>query len=405
MPSPTTLRIARQPIFDRHGRVFGYELLYRDGRVDGAMHVDALTRTNGSVEALFEIGLGRLVGKSKAFLNVDLTAIDFPIFDAVNTDQIVLEILESTEPTEENLDRIRMFKEKGFALALDDYAFQPELAPILPMVDIVKLECAQLDPEADRIRICTLAAKKRVLAEKLEDNASYRLYRDMGCEFFQGFYFARPKLVEGTSVSSNKTALVTLLARLNDPNVSLNEIEQIVASDVSFTYKLLKVIQSASAGLDSRVRTVRDAILYLGLRPTASLASLYLASSSQENPEELFALALTRGRMCEELARRNGLAEPETYFSVGLLSVLDAFLGRPMDEIVEKLPLTEDIREALLHPMEAELFGGALRCTMAFERGDFAEADRLGFGQDMAQEAYTTGVEWAEATRDALLAA
>ncbi len=405
MPQATTLRIARQPIFDRSGRVYGYELLYRDGVRDGADHVDAQTRSDGSVEALLEIGFQKLVGQAKAFLNIDFEVINCPIFDAVSPEHLVLEILETTEPTEENLQRVRAFKDRGFGLALDDYAFQPHLAPFLPLSDIVKLECALLDVEKDRMRICQLAAKKRVLAEKLEDNATYRQYRDMGCDLFQGFYFAKPRLVQGSTIASNKTTLITLLTRLNDENISLSEIESIVASDVSFTYKLLKVIHSASVGMNSNVKTVREAILYLGLRPTASLASLYLASASQDNPEELFALALTRGRMCEELARRNGLPEPETYFSVGLLSVLDAFLNRPMDEILDSLPLAEEVRQALLAPADDKGPGGALKCTMAFERGDFEAADRIGFGQSTAQEAYTTGIEWAEATRDLLMAA
>jgi c-di-GMP phosphodiesterase len=405
MPHATTLRIARQPIFDRNGSVFGYELLYRDGVVEGAGHVDAQTRTTGSVEALIEIGIERLVGKSKAFLNVDFDVIDCPIFEAVSPDQLVLEVLESTEPTEVNLQAVRHLKERGYMIALDDYCFQPHLAEFLPLADIVKLECSALDPEADRLRICKLAAKKKVLAEKVEDNETYRTYRDMGCQLFQGYFFAKPRTMEGSTISSNKASLLMLLTKLNDANVTLAEIESIVASDVSFTYKLLKIIHSASAGLDSRVKTVREAILYLGLRPTASLASLYLASASKENPEELFALALARGRMCEELARKAGLPEAEAYFSVGLLSVLDAFLNRPMAEIVDSLPLTEEMQKALTDPSAEKDLGGALRCAMAFEKGEFDEADRIGFGQEAAQEAYNTGVEWAEATRDSLWAA
>src|SRR5687767_7184932 len=167
--------MARQPIFDRSGKVEGFELLYREGQSAESAGDDGFIRTARSIEALFELGLERLVGDVKAYLNVDFSFMDFPVLDIFPADRVVLEVLETTPPTNENLDRARILVANGFTLALDDYAFQPSFEPFLQYAKIVKLECPALDPGKDGPRIRRLiGAGKIVLAEKLEEVAMYK---------------------------------------------------------------------------------------------------------------------------------------------------------------------------------------------------------------------------------------
>lgn len=391
--------MARQPIFDRRGRVAGYELLYRGGDHGDASGADALERTGRSMEALVELGLERLVGDALAFLNIDFDFIDCPLFDALPSERLVLEILEDTEPTELNLERVRNLKLRGYVMALDDYAFQPHLEPFLEHAHIVKLECSALDPVADAARIRRLMINgKCVLAEKVEEPQTYELYKALGCQMFQGFFFARPSLVQGSTVASNRAALMTFLAKIHDENISLKEIEQIVSADVTFTYKLLKLVHSAQVAAPSNVQTVAQAILFLGLRSTAAVASVLALSAIDDRPSELLVHSLVRAKMCEELARQEGMPEPETFFTLGLLSLLDAFLNRSMEEILETLPLSGPLTEALLGLEGSNAMIRTLKCVKAYQIGDFEGARRHGFDPEATADAYETSVRWADNT-------
>lgn len=395
--------MARQPIFDRAGRVAGYELLYRGGELEAGATGEADERTVRSMEALVELGLERLVGDSIAFLNIDFDFIDCPLFDALPSERIVLEILEDTQPTEANLDRVRNLKMRGFVLAIDDYAFQPHLDPFLEFAQIVKLECSSLDPQADGARIRRLMVNgKKVLAEKVEEMEVFEAYKGLGCQLFQGYFFARPSLVEGSAIASNRAALLTFMARIHDEDVSLREIEQIVSSDVSFTYKLLKLVQSAQVAAPPSVKTVGQAILFLGLRSTAAIASVLALSAVSDRPSELLVHSLVRAKMCEELAREAGFAEPESYFTLGLLSVLDAFLNRPMDQILSSLPLAERLKSALLDRDPSCPMGRALKCAKDYEMGRFDHAERFGFPVAAMASAYEYSVRWADETHATL---
>lgn len=381
----------------------GYELLYRSGAYEDASGSTADERTARSMEALLELGLERLVGDSLAFLNVDFDFIDCPLFDALPSERLVLEILEDTEPTDANIDRVKNLRMRGYVLAIDDYAFQPHLEPFLEHVQIVKLECAQLNPAKDGARIRRLMIDgKTVLAEKVEEPSTFEIYKALGCKLFQGFFFARPSLVEGSTVASNRAALLTFLTRIHDENISLKEIEQIVSSDISFTYKLLKLVHSAQIAAPTNVQTVAQAILFLGLRSTAAVASVLALSAVDDRPSELLVHSMVRAKMCEELARKAGRPEPETYFTLGLLSLLDAFLNRPMEKVLETLPLAEHIKEALVSPAGEDPMGLTLRCVKSYETGDFQAARQCGFEAHDTAEAYEFSVRWADKTYEAL---
>lgn len=398
--------MARQPIFDRKGKVEGFELLYREAKGDESAGGDGFLRTAKSIEALFELGLERLVGDVKAYLNVDFGYMDFPVLEIFPSNKVVLEVLESTEPSNANLDKARNLVANGFTIALDDYAFQPGLEPFLQYAKIVKLECQELDPGKHGPKIRRLIGSgKIVLAEKLEEVATYKKYRDIGCHLFQGFYFAKPCLIEGDACASNKTALMNLLAKIYDENVTLRELETLVASDVTFTYKLMKLVHSAVLAAPPQVQTVGQAIQFLGLRSTAAIASVLALSAIPGRPSQLLIMALARGKMCEELARKAGHPEPDSFFTVGLLSVLDAFMDKPMEEIANELPLAPKLSAALSGQDSEEPHGQALECTKAYERGDFSKADLIGYDPAEAQAAYGSAIHWADTTFEALKAA
>jgi EAL and modified HD-GYP domain-containing signal transduction protein len=398
--------MARQPILDRESNVAGYELLYRSSSQAQNAEGDAYTRTIRSLEALVELGIEFLADDRLAFVNIDFDYLNGSLLDVLPADRIVLEILESTQPTPKNLEITRSLAARGFRLALDDFAFQEHLEPFLDHVGIVKLECPALDPAADGRRIRRLIASgKTLLAEKVEEVSDFKRFYNLGCHLFQGYYFAKPSLVEGETQASNKMALMTLLAKVHDENVSLREIETIVASDVTFTYKLMKLVHAAVLGAPPTVQTVGQAIQFLGLRSTAAVASLLALSAIPGRPNELLVLALARAKMCEELARQADLPEPDSYFTVGLLSVLDAFLDRPLQDIVNDLPLSPALANALTGADTDEPRCRALDFTKKYERGEFLRIEDGTFNTAQAQRAYDAAIRWADTTCETLKAA
>jgi EAL and modified HD-GYP domain-containing signal transduction protein len=390
--------IARQPIFDHQINVFGYELLFRDSDTDTANVTDndAATQTT-LINALVEFGLNDLVGNYRAFINLGPQHIfgDFPFTEY--RDRLVLEILESI-PIDASLVRAATkLKSQGYQLALDDVFVRPETELLFPIVDIVKIDLT-LIPRDDLARQMAILKKYpnlKVLAEKVEEPETYKQCRDLGCEFFQGYFFARPKVVAGKRVPESRIAVLRLIAELQNPNVSVAEIERLIKQDASLSYKLLKYINSAMTGVATQINNVRQAITLLGLSRIRVLATMLGLAHGNDKPHELLVTALVRARTCELVAQRLRLQDPSSLFVVGLFSLLDAMLDQPLDILMKQLPLAEPIRQAILsHQGE---MGKILADVTAFERGDW---NALGTDQNVTRrtkEAYMEGLRWTAA--------
>jgi EAL and modified HD-GYP domain-containing signal transduction protein len=344
-----TIQVGRQAIFDRDLRVFAYELLYRDASghctiVDGDQ---ASSRT--LLNAFMELGLERITGPHKAFINltrhffVEMPPIPF------NRDRVVLEVLEDVEVDEALLSGIRRMTEQGFDLAMDDYSFQPELAPILPLVSYIKVEIGDHDLRGLAARLPELRATgAKLLAEKVETAEQFEQLKAMGFDYFQGYFFARPNLVQSDRVSENASMVMQLLARLNDPDVPMPEVVRLVSQDPGLSFKVLRYINSAAIGLRSRVDSIQRAVVLMGLERIRAWASLFAMAGLGAKPSEILNLGLLRANLCERLCRLCGQGEPDTAYTVGLLSVLDAMMARPLDAVIDELPLPDEVKRAIV---------------------------------------------------------
>jgi len=365
MPVSTdTIQIGRQAIFDRRLEVFAYELLYRDagGRntfTDGDQ-ASSLTLLN----AFMEIGLDRIIGPHKAFINltrhffVDMPPIPF------SPDRVVLEVLEDVEVDEALLQGINKMTGLGFALAMDDYSFQPALAPILPLVQYIKVEVIpdRLDELARRMPELQATGAK-LLAEKVETADQFERLKAMGFDYFQGFFFARPKLIRSNRLHENSAMILRLLARLNDPAVPISEVVYLVSQDPSLSFKILRYINSAAVGLRSKVESIQRAVVLMGLQRIRAWASLFALSGLEGRPMELLNMGILRANLCEHLSRLCQRGDADVAYTVGLLSILDAMLGRPIDQLMRDLPLPEEIKQAIAsrQGVYGELLGQVIR--------------------------------------------
>jgi EAL and modified HD-GYP domain-containing signal transduction protein len=396
-PSKHDIFVGRQPIYGRRLELHAYELLYRGADVDYADFSEGDRATSQVLLNTFtEFGLERIVGGHLAFINLTRGFIvgEYPL--PVPRTQVVLEVLEEVEPDEQVLAGLEDLRKRGFKIALDDFVYRPEREPMLALADIIKVDILGLDSAEIRARFQQLRPRGiKLLAEKIETREQFELCRDMGFDYFQGYFLAKPNVVSGSSIPASSLNLLRLMAEFQSPDHDFDRIAEIVSQDVALSYKLLRHINAAIYGMPRRIDSIKETVTYLGLSTVKNLACLFLLSDASEHPHELLVTAMMRAKMCECLARAHGVANPSSYFTVGLFSTLDALLNVPMDRVIKKLPLGEDLQRALLDgqgPMSE-----ALGCTLAYERGDWDAVHCFNLPRPTIKSAFLEAVVWVEA--------
>ncbi|TAN47747.1 MAG: HDOD domain-containing protein [Methylococcaceae bacterium] len=388
--------IGRQPIFDQKRKMVAYELLFRGADGAGELFQGTLASNQVILDALLQYGLPRVIGDCKAFINftrdnlLEGTAMLLP------KDRVVIEILEDVEVDAKLIAAVQRLHDAGYTIALDDFAYHDRLQPLLPLTHIVKLDVMLDTPEslARNLDVLRPYDNIKLLAEKVETEAQHQQYRDLGCRYFQGYFFEYPKLVGGKRVDGAKHAALMLLAEINKTNLDFDRLCQIIARDVGLSYKLLRYINSAYFNLSSKVESISRAVMLLGLLELKRWASLIaLSQASGGKSDDLVLTALVRGKMCEHLAKAAGVGETEAYFLAGLMSVLDRLLEMPMEDVLQGLPLTDKLLAALLH-RDGEL-GDALACSLAYELWNIEQIHYKQLDIGVIGEIFLESVDWA----------
>ncbi|MBX2801961.1 MAG: HDOD domain-containing protein [Myxococcales bacterium] len=396
---------ARQPIFDADLKAVGYELLYRRPNQDRARFLDGNHATaRVVVGALVEVGLDEVCGGVPAFINVTRQLLCSERLMSLPPDRVVLEVLEHTVIDDQLVAAMQRYLDEGYVFALDDFSFRDGIERLLPMATYVKLDvmASGLAGVAEHVKQLE-PWSVTLVAEKVETREEFRECRALGCDLFQGYFLAKPSTVQRSSTAPARQTLLRLVARLYDPDVSLQEIEQIVSSDVGLSYRILRIINSAYYHLPREVNSVRQAVALLGLRFTRTWVSLIALADLGDAPTEVVTSAAVRAKMCERLAQLKRRDDPDAYYLSGLFSMLDAILDQPLKDVVGSLPLTPDIKQALL--LKDGPIGQALRCVLAHEQANWGELDFEDLDDGEIQQAYLEALAWAFRTREALWAA
>jgi len=391
--------IGRQPIYDRRLKVFGYELLYRGSETNAAGRVNGEQATSQVILNTFmDIGLEHIVGPHPAFINMtrDFLLGENPLpFPA---HQVVLEILEDVHIDESLIQAVRALARAGYIIALDDFIFDESKRALVELAHIIKIDLLALDRATLQEHVTMLRGPKvKLLAEKVETQEDFEHCRELGFDYFQGYFFCRPKVIKGQRVPANRLATLQLLAKLQDPNAQVSELEDIITHDVTLSYRLLRLINSAHYALPKRVESLRQAVVYLGSRTIKMWASLLALSNIDDKPGELLTTSMVRARLCELLAAAARLPCPDTFFTVGLFSALDAILDTSMEQVLQMLPLSEEIRGALLHC--EGVTGAALGCALAYERGDWEAVTFQDLSEQTIKDSYLEAIAWADGVR------
>jgi EAL and modified HD-GYP domain-containing signal transduction protein len=393
--------VGRQPIFDRQLNVVAYELLFRSSGTNWADITDGEYATSQVVHGAFmEIGLESLVGSKRAFVNLTRDFILHNYTVLFPTDRVVLEVLEDIEIDAELIAAVQALSRQGYTIALDDFVFHEHLRPLVEVADIIKVDVLALDRSALRRNVDRLSQYNvKLLAEKVETHDDLACCQDLGFDYFQGYFLCEPDIVTGHQSPANRLAVLRLLAKLQEAEPTIDQLEAIIRQDVSLSVKLLRLV-NADPSLPYQIDSIHQVLRHLGTKFITAWGGLMMLADIGDKPHELMVTALIRGRMCELLADANHLPNRERFFMVGLFSVLDAMLDSPMAEIVASLPLTEDLVRALL--TYEGVLGQTLRSVLAYERGNWAAGHELGLDHWVVGEAYLQALVWASAVGDQL---
>lgn len=399
--------LARQGIYDKSGSVYAYELLYRRGDAI-VSDVDNLNAQAGDAatssvitQLFFNLDMDSLLGNKPAFINFTHNNLIQQIPGLLPKNRIVIEVLETVDIDQNLLDSLQNLKEQGYTIALDDFAYSQDKSVLIEFADIIKIDVLNLSKQQIASQLAHLRGfKGRLLAEKIEDKEQFNHCIELGFDYFQGFFFDKPSPQNGTVITENKAHLLRVLAELNNEHVGVDKIEDILLQIPKFSYRILRLVNSASFYSRRKIESLMDAIVQLGLVKIRAWLSLLLLTSIDDLALDLMERALIRAKMCELLSKVTGIANPQQAYMVGMFSTLDGILNEPMASLLAKIELSETLNEALLNH-RGEL-GELLKLTIDYETANFNTLEQSSIKQADFVNAYLQGINHANSVMNSI---
>ncbi|MCP4218856.1 MAG: HDOD domain-containing protein [bacterium] len=393
--------VTRQPIFDSKKEVFAYELFFKG---DFSANVKERCKADGdtalrAVDGFLINGLRILSGGKKVFINFnhEMMVTEIPSMFPKS----LLGIAIPTQPDTKMSRAVKKLKEQGYLLLLNELALDKKNKKILAMVDIIGRDFRGMDIRQQRELFDQNAPLVKFLAKSVETASDYKAADSQGYEYFQGDFFSKGDLVPMRNIPSYKINFLRILKEINKPDVQFEEIEKILKQDVSITYKLLRFVNSPNFGLKGTVQSIRHALNLLGEMEVRKWLSLIILSGTGTNkPQELIKSTVVRAKFCESLAvKLRQKKELSNYFLMGMFSMVDAFLDRPLPEVLSELPLDDKVKGALLGDSRNKL-RQVLDAVLDYERGDWRNfsisAKKLKLAENDVARCYLESVEWAQ---------
>jgi len=395
--------VGRQPIFDWANKVYAYELLYRGGNENEIGNVNRTVATSRVIISAFvDIGLENIVGDHTAIVNVTDNFLHEPGLACFPPGQVVLALPAVTIATDETRSAVERLRSEGYRIALNGYRRHLPVAELLPYADIIYLDSLELDNDILRHELGHLDGVDVVRIAKRVDTAQRRYeLGELDIDCFQGHFLVKPEVISGKRLPTNRLAVLDLVTKVNDPTTTTEELEALIAMDPALSLRVLRFVNSPLSGMTNEVDSIHHAVVLLG-RDTIKNWVMLLAISSLDNSiPELILTAFVRAKFCEELAAEAGLDGRDSFFTVGLFSLMDAMMATSMDDLVESLPFTPELKSALTD--QAGTRGEAIRCAEQFEHGAFDESTFQSVSGTRIASLYLNAVSWADRTARSLV--
>lgn len=368
--------LARQPILDEQLKVVGYELLCRPMPEDSSKWQTQFGDEATSevlISTFNDLGIEIVTGGLPAHINYTKFWLNNP--PPIPTKLVVVEILEYIQPTLENIEALKKLHAMGYTIALDDFLGDEAFEQFFPYAHIIKIDIRLLDSLERVTEIINRYKKHDViwLAEKVETVEEFEFCKNAGCSLFQGYFFSKPINVYGERLPDNHTSVLRLLHTLNNDNASIEDIAKVLKTEPIFSYKILKIVNSAAFGMQREISSIQQAIMMIGLNQIRSWSNVIALGRLQDKPDVLREQSVVRAALCQSLSAYFPKLDPETGFTLGLFSLLPAFINKPMAELCKQLNLPHDLSAALTS-FKGD-YGVVLRTTLAMEKGHWETID------------------------------
>ncbi|MFC3907777.1 EAL and HDOD domain-containing protein [Legionella dresdenensis] len=368
--------LARQRIFDKNFNLYGYELLYRNNLGSNFQFNgnDALSNdiaTSRVLANLFtDLDLEAVVGRYRAFINFPRNLLISKVPKLLPKDKVIIEILESVKVDSNLIQCIKDFKKAGYQIALDDFIYRDDLKALVDAADIIKLDVLALSNEVIEQQLGFLKSfKGKLLAEKVENYEKFQFCVEKGFHLFQGFFLHRPHDVHGEMLLENRTNLLNLLDKFNNPKSTIDDIADSIRYMPRMSYKILRIANSALLYRGRKYDSVVEAIIHLGLFEIRNWISILLISGFDDLSIELLERCLIRAKMCEILSYRIKPKHSHQAYTVGLFSSLSDIFSQPLEILLARIALSEEINVALLE--RKGWLGELLQAVIYYEQAQF----------------------------------
>ena len=398
--------VARQAIFNRRQKVVAYELLFRDSPKNFFPDIaEGQATARLIMENQLNLGTRHITSGKKALINIGPESLDLDLCAFLPCQDVVIELLESIEPTDTNYELCRELFHSNFNLALDDFVYKPQWDRFLKLVKLIKFDITITPLNDIHPIIKKLKDHKQIklLAEKIETQEEYEVAAGMGFDYFQGYFFAKPTMMKHNDIDYNYGLVVAIYAEIMGPNPDLTKIAALFELDAALAYKLLRLINSGVFPIQSKIASLKQALVYLGQERLKKFVSLIVtAHTAGKKPAELMQVCVVRARFCELIAKKVAKHQSGEAFLTGLFSLLDAILDQPMSLLVEKLPFQDEIKAALLEEKNTLYY--ILKVVKAYETGSWWALEQavifLNIQSDILPELYQKSVDWADSYKN-----
>lgn len=403
------LLLNKQPVLDATQTLFAYQL-----SVEPIKGVSlSLNEWHDEIQSLWagveeNIGFADLTAGKPVFYQAPIEALKLELLPKIEPlSRLVVEVDISLLNNKAALQAVREMIQAGVQIAAQDYTPNTEHEKLLSIARLVKVNASDLE-SLDLQRLINEMSEKnvRVVVTGVDTEEVYQQLKERGAIYFQGYFFTNPIISTHKEPAANKLAMLKLLAEVNDPEVSFERLTETIGADVGLTHRLLIAINHPKNNLSHVVESLKEAVTMMGLKRLKFWVNMLMLSDAEDVPLELLVVALVRAKFLENVAQAIGQPDDkDRFFMVGLFSTLNAFLKTPMVDIVDELPLSEQLKQALVN--HQGMMGKALFLVRALEQGN-TQLVMAGFeGMDIMalSSNYMSANGWAQNTLASLKSA
>lgn len=381
--------MARQPIFGEDDKVYAYELLYRSNNKDNCYTGISGDESTADVvtNAFFGLDVRNIIGNARAFINFTGNLLKHGVPHMISPDILVVEVLENQMMDEDILNACQELKERGYMLALDDFEYENAYSELFQMGDLVKIDFRTAQKSIEETAYICRYSNKLMLAEKIETREEYEYAKRLGCTFTQGYFFAKPTIMSRTSIQPLPINFMQVMQLVSEPEPEISDIVEVISRDTAMCQRLLRLINSVYFGVRNRVSSISQALVILGLDYLREWVYLMgMQRITQNDNIEMMRLSVLMAKFCRALSQLipSVAAEEDSFYLMGLLSMITYSGEKELSQTLEEFPLTEEIKNGLMR--KGGVYSDVFEMAYNYEKGNWDIVDRFAEKYDLNSE-------------------